>query len=189
MVQEDVTPLPYIKFWSRTNCLKLASILGLNDVCTVWNIFWNTPGYIAWKCVDLFLSLKYYGSTIYKKGICICELQKVFCAWWACYVIVLLIEIWYWCSLSSEVLGKNTFLFSPESWQYVKKLLEKKMWSLVCKNSYRSLCIHVLGCPGRDAKYKVCKVDWYRHRFCSIHLMESLDMLIQARPRRSTKGM
>lgn len=34
----------------------------------------------------------------------------------------------------------------------------------MCKNSYCSLCVHILGCPGRDAKYDVLqsKVDWYQ---------------------------
>lgn len=62
MVQEDVTL--NIKFCSRTNFLKLAFILGLDNVCSVWNFFLSTPGYIAWKRVDLFLNSKYYGSTI-----------------------------------------------------------------------------------------------------------------------------
>lgn len=56
MVKEDVTP--YKKFCSRTNFyLKLASILGLDNVCSVWKIFLSTPGYIAWKGVDIFLNL------------------------------------------------------------------------------------------------------------------------------------
>lgn len=61
MVQEDVTP--NIKFCSHTNFLKLAFILGLDNVCSVWNIFLSTPGHIAWKGVDLFLNSK-YGSAI-----------------------------------------------------------------------------------------------------------------------------
>lgn len=58
----------------------------------------------------------------------------------------------------------------------------------MCKNSYWSLCIHILGCPGRDAKYKVCKVDWYQLCFCEFHLLGLLDMLIQTRMR-NTKVM
>lgn len=62
MVQEDVTP--GLKIWLCTNFLKLAFILGLDNVCSVWNIFLSTPEYMAWKGVDIFLNLKYYGSAI-----------------------------------------------------------------------------------------------------------------------------
>lgn len=58
------------------------------------------------------------------------------------------------------------------------------MW----KNSYWSPCIHIHGWPGRDAKHKVCKVDWYQLCFCEFHLVGLLDMLIQIRMR-NTKVM
>lgn len=88
-------------------------------------LFKQSRAFSLEKCKSIS-RLKYSRSTIWEKGIYICELQKVFCARWARYVIVLLIEIWYCFFLSSEALGKNTFLFSPESWQYVKKPLREE---------------------------------------------------------------
>lgn len=58
----------------------------------------------------------------------------------------------------------------------------------MCKNRYWSLCFHILGCLGRDAKYKVCKVDWYQLCFCEFSLVGFLGMLIQTRMR-NTKVM
>lgn len=126
MMQEDVTLLPYTKFCSHTSCLKFAFILGPNNVCTVWSFFFKHSRAFSLEKCKFISCLKYSRSTTWEKGVCICELQKVFCARWACYVIVLLIEIWYCCFLSSEVLGKKTFLFSPERWQYIKKPLREE---------------------------------------------------------------
>lgn len=195
MRQEDITSLSKSKFCLHTSCLKLAAILGLNNVCRVWNIFWSTPGRTVWKYLDVILSLKYYISTIWKKSIFIFKLQEVFCACWTWYLIILLIKIDYGCFSTDEVVGENTFFFSSESWQYVKKkkklkiVREGKKSSHLCARtaSYWSLRIHCL-CPGRDAKYKVCEVDRHQHCLCVVPPHEIVGCTHSTQAKKKQKG-
>ena len=80
MVQEDVTPLPYTKFCSRMSCLKLASILGLNTVCTVWNRFLKHSRAYSLETCKFISQLKIlWFYHLEKEHLYICIAESVLC--------------------------------------------------------------------------------------------------------------
>lgn len=153
MVQEDVTPLPYIKFCSHTNCLKSASILGLNNVCTVWNIFLKHSRVYSLEMCRFISQLKILWFYSLEEG----HLYM-----WIAESILCLLGL-----LCNCFINWNMILMFPKLWGTGQEHVFVFSWKLaICKRPLREE--NVIVCVQKQLSEPVYSCSWMSRKGCKI---------------------